>query len=373
MKLGENTDTNLNSQNSQNPSRRDFLKKAGKISAITALALAGISPTNLQAKENKTKPNGQPPKLNTQELEAIAKESKLSVEKIQAIKAIIDKMMDHNKFSDNHRNSKYKPQNDGYAKLLSDGETLISTRGVDLVINKKQRSEVSRLSGGSSSDSAPFYSKLEGKFHGKELKDVKKAYKKFMRQIDEAQSMINSRIFFNHEKGEVPNDRKVETAYNRIIAVGMVEGWSAQEFQVALEVIFPRKLQAQGLEWDPSKPFPGKLLQEDSNGVDHLIFYDPKTKKGQQGNISKVSKYIRSTIFHEKGYSGGETPLERATKLYKDKPLKQAIYTLNIITASQFRYTQDQLENKDTTALDSKGSQYFSGGIKGIFSPQPKN
>jgi len=85
-----------------NPSRRDFFKKIREILIVSALALVVFSPTKLQAQENKNKADGEPPKLSEKELNKITKESGLSIKKILALEKTIDKMMDHNKFSDYH-------------------------------------------------------------------------------------------------------------------------------------------------------------------------------------------------------------------------------------------------------------------------------
>jgi hypothetical protein len=153
----------------------------------------------------------------------------------------------------------------------------------------------------------------------------------------------------------------------------MVEGWSAQEFQVALEKIFPGKLQAQGLDketaWKNGKYFPSKLLREDSNGVDHTIFYD---KDGQQGNINNFKNNLNNKEFHEIGYTGGVSPLERARELYGGDKLRQAIYAFNIHIADQIRFVQEDLQNNETKELNSNFSQRFSNVVAKIFSPRTK-
>jgi hypothetical protein len=330
-------------ENPQDPSRRDFLKAATATATATAMAaLSGIIP-NLSAQENQDKSQGEPPKLTASQIKEILAKSEISWEKIRELEKTINQMMDHEIFSDWSSRSKFKLQNGGFAKLGENGN-LTSTYGVELVINKKQRAEITKVYRGQGfNDSAPFYAQeLPKHFQGKELEKVREAYKNFMDQIIKTRGMVNEGLFFNHEEGEVPSGSKVATSYNRIIAVGMVEGWNKEQFRVALEQIFPRKIKSQGIDrktaWENDGYFPSKLLKRVPKGHKISIFYDPA---GQQGNIDGFSGYIRDKEFFEADYSGGKTPLERAKKLYPTDKLRQAMYALNILVAGQFREILD--------------------------------
>jgi hypothetical protein len=281
--------------------------------------------------------------------------------------------MDHNKFSDWHPSTEYKLRN-RYTGIPRPDGTLANVYGIGLVANTEQQSEIGRLSRNFLNNRAPFYDKeLPDSFKGREpeLEKVKEAYVRFAKQIKRAQDMINSEIFFNHERGkEVPAFGKVLTSYNRVIAIGIIEGWSPKKFKVALAEIFPAKLKSQGLDPKKMRFFPEKLLVKIGNHYDHEIFYNPK---GQQGNIDNFSGYIRDKTFFETGYSEGKTPLERAEKLYKGDKLKQIIYAFNVIIVNQLREVQEELKKGITTNLDSNGSQALSNIFAGTFSPQKRN
>ena len=127
-----------------NPSRRNFLKFS--TASVIAVALMGISPSTIQAKENKSKADGEPPKLSKAKLKNIAKKSGLSIKKIQALEKTINKMMDHNKFSDWH------PDNTDYrlhgGTWYGEGDIAMSPYDVSSALTNEEFDAVSALSRG---------------------------------------------------------------------------------------------------------------------------------------------------------------------------------------------------------------------------------
>jgi hypothetical protein len=215
----------------------------------------------------------------------------------------------------------------------------------------------------------PFYDRLPEFFEGKnptELEDIQESYVKFMCQVRATQIMINEE-FFSYETDP---DRDVLAAYNRVIGIGIVEGWSPGEFKKALEDIFPEELARQGL----SSEIPQGGYDETYNKLSkegQPFFYDESG--GQQENINFFIGAIRNNSFHERGYTGEngtkKSPLERAEELYPNDKLKQIIYALNIVIAALFYHTQGQLEKGITIALNTQFSQEMVATFNGAFSP----
>jgi hypothetical protein len=187
--------------------------------------------------------------------------------------------------------------------------------------------------------------------------------------------IVNSEYLFNHEREdeEVSDSNKVRSSYNRIVAMGILEGWSPEEFKAALEGILPLELGKQGLRlkdiWGRDRAYPTKLSKKSDNGVYYEFFYD---EGDQQGNLSNLKEDLNDPEIHEAGYDGGKGPLERARDLYPNDKIKQIIYAFNIYIADQLRLVQEGLINGETKELNSKLSQFLSNGIAGTFSPKHK-
>ena len=346
-----------------NPSRRNFLKFS--TASVVAVALVGISPSTIQAKENKSKADGEPPKLSKAKLKNIAKKSGLSIKKIQALEKTINKMMDHNKFSDWHPdNTDYRLH--GGMWYRKDGK-MMSPYDVDSALTYNEFGAMETLSRRHSYINRYYHEDLPELFSRPELKKVKDAYEVFMNQVDHTYKMLNRGKFLNHEEDEPVSDvNKVRTSYDRVVAMGILEGWSPEEFRVALEEIFPAKLKAQGLSledaWSSDHGrFPARLLKEK-----HAFFYD---KDGQQENITAFNEFIRDNEIREEGYDGQDSPLVRAKKLYPNDKLRQIIYAFNIVVAFQIRKTKEQLEKGDTSYLNSIIPQEMWAVFNALFYP----
>jgi len=372
--VSEKSRTNLDDQPEkvENPSLRKNLKR---LAAFFVVAALGTFSVESQAQEN-SGDNEELPELSKEELKrlnGIAKENKLSQERLKKLRETVKEMLKHDEYSVSHPNAKHKLQNGGFARTESDG-TMVSSRGIKLALTREQNSEIMRVASGHTSSRDSFYrSELPKHFEGKELREVEKAYENIMDQMRIALRMDNSRDLFNHEREdeEVSDFNKVRSSYNRVVAMGILKGWSPEEFKVALEEILPEEFKKQGLRlkdiWGRDGTYPTKLLKEDNNGVDYESFYD---KGKQQGNLSNLKEDLNDPEIHEAGYDGGKGPLERARDLYPNDEIKQIIYTFNIYIADQLRLVQEGLINSETKELNSGFSQFLSNGIAGTFSPK---
>jgi hypothetical protein len=276
-------------------------------------------------------------------------------------------MMDHNKFSDWHPdNTDYRLH--GKAWYKKDNITM-SPYGISSALPSDKFNEISAVSRGHNYANEFYYEDIPSLFSGSELDKVYELYREFMKQVDKTQEALNIKIFFNHKKvrkGPLSDANKVRSSYDRVVAMGILEGWSPEEFKVALGEIFPAKLKDQELGLEDVRnsdhgKFPGELLKED-----YAFFYN---KDEQQGNITAFNEFIRDSEAKEEGYDGEDSPLVRAKKLYPNDALRQIIYAFNIVIAFQIRKTKEQLRKGDTSHLNSLMTQELWAVFNELFRP----
>ena len=126
------------------------------------------------------------------------------------------------------------------------------------------------------------------------------------------------------------------TAYNRLIAIGMTQGWKKEQFQEATE-IFAQEVGKANL--------PKKLTGE--NGLLGGV---------QMDKIAYTQRAFNARDQYEEGYEDGQTPLERAKEKYPDNQIKQFIYAINIRHASLYRWVrEDPKKTKSENASNAAG------------------
>ena len=301
QEIDENETPNLK----EATSRRDFLKI---LTAAGVLAVGSvIAPKTLNAKkspDNLDNPN--------------------EVEK-KELKAVIEDALNYKKYTENSK--EFRDTNDGYHSFDKKGYEY-DRFGIYTGFTKKQVDE--------NLDILKNWNYVGGRdvLLKRDIPaEFRKAYQNFIKQLSDTMELINSTtdrggMFINgntaiegYESHGLNEEILIFSAYNRLIATGMMQEWNEEKFVTATNM-FKEKVGTENL--------PEKLTGK--NGM----LGDVQMRK-----IEYTLRAFNNTETYEYGYQGEATPMQRAKEKYPDNHIKQFIFAANIQHAELFRWVRE--------------------------------